>query len=208
LLLFLVSEPVKHAAHNVKQLAFTWRGLDLRLRYYIAICFLFNLGNSSNQFLLVRAGTEGFTTAQVILLYLLMNGSYFLISYPAGLLSDWIGRRVVLVGGYVLYGIVYVGFALVETPWAIVALFGVYGLYLGLTDGVEKALLADMAPAEQKASVYGLQALVVGLALLPASVIAGFLWDIFGAPAPFLFGGSLAFLSAAAIWAGLVKPTG
>lgn len=205
LLLFTVSESARGAANVVKQLAFSWRGLDSRLRYFLIVTFFFNLGNSSNQFLLVRAGTGGFDPAQVILLYLLMNVTYLLISYPAGLLSDRVGRRRLLTAGYAVYGLVYVGFALADAAWQLICLFGVYGSYIGLTEGVEKALLADIAPSSQKASVYGLHALMVGIALLPASVIAGFLWDAFGAPAPFWFGGILGLGSAAAIWVGLKK---
>ncbi|WP_333594416.1 MFS transporter, partial [Anaerospora hongkongensis] len=165
LLLLLISDTGKSTAQAVKKLTFSWRELDSRLKYFIVVSFLFNLGNSSNQFLLVRASTDGFDPAQVILLYLLMNVTYLLISYPAGLLSDRMGRRALLVTGYFVYGLVYVGFALAHSSWALISLFGVYGLYIGLTEGVEKALLADIAPSSQKASVYGLHALVVGAAL-------------------------------------------
>lgn len=187
----------------MKKLAFSWNDLDKRLQYFIIISFLFNLGNSSNQFLLVRAGTSGFSAEQVILLYLLMNLTYFFISYPAGRLSDRIGRRTLLVTGYLIHGLVYIGFAVVNSSIAVIGLFGIYGLYIGLTEGIEKALLADMAPSSQKASVYGLHALMVGVALLPASIIAGFLWDVFGAAAPFWFGGIMGLLSAGGIWFGL-----
>ncbi|SDF72934.1 MFS transporter [Sporomusa acidovorans] len=203
LLLFLVSDAGKSTVQTAKKLTFSWRELDSRLKYFIIVSFLFNLGNSSNQFLLVRAGTVGFDAAQVILLYLLMNVTYLLISYPAGLLSDRVGRRALLVAGYLVYGLVYLGFALAQSAGALIVLFGIYGLYTGLTEGVEKALLADIAPGSQKASVYGLHALVVGAALLPASVIAGFLWDAFGAAAPFWFGGVTGLLAAGAIWLGL-----
>ncbi len=203
LLLFLISDSGKNTTRTIKKLAFSWKELDSRLKYFIIVSFLFNLGNSSNQFLLVRAGSAGFDQAQVILLYLLMNVTYLLISYPAGLLSDRVGRRTLLVAGYCVYGLVYMGFALADSGWSIISLFGIYGLYSGLTEGVEKALLADIAPSSQKASVYGLHALVVGVALLPASAIAGLLWDWFGVAAPFWFGGVLGFLSAGAIWLGL-----
>lgn len=199
-LLFLVREAEQGAAQAAKELTFSWSGLEPRLQRFIVITFLFNLGNSSNQFLLVRAGTLGFAPEEVILLYLLMNISYFLLSYPAGLLSDRLGRRGLLVAGYLLYGLVYLGFAVADGSWLVLGLFAVYGLYLGLTEGVEKALLADIAPAGQKASVYGLHALTVGAALLPASLLAGLLWSAFGAAAPFYFGGSLGLLAAAALW--------
>lgn len=203
LCLFFSTETGKGKAAAVKQAVFSWHGLDRRLRYFIIVTFLFNLGNSSNQFLLVRAGTSGFSPEQVILLYLLMNLTYFAISYPAGVVSDTIGRRGVLVAGYALYGLVYLGFGFASLTWHFITLFAVYGLYTGLTDGIEKALLADIAPVDQRATVYGLHAMTVGIALLPASLIAGFLWDAFGAAAPFWFGGGTGLLAAAAFWLGL-----
>ncbi|MBP2641865.1 MAG: major facilitator superfamily 1 [Firmicutes bacterium] len=112
LLLFMIDETGTRRIEKVKQFVFSWSGLDSRLRYFIIVSFLFNLGNSSNQFLLVRAGNYGFTPSQVILLYLLMNITYLLISYPAGKLSDHIGRRALLVIGYCIYGFVYLGL-----PW-------------------------------------------------------------------------------------------
>lgn len=202
LCLFFATETGRGAA-AAKQVVFSWRGLDKKLRYFIIITFLFNLGNSSNQFLLVRAGTSGFSPEQVILLYLLMNLTYFVISYPAGVISDIIGRRSLLVAGYALYGLVYLGFGFASFAWQFVALFAVYGLYTGVTDGIEKALLADIAPADQRATVYGLHAMAVGVALLPASLIAGLLWDVFGAAAPFWFGGVTGLLAAGAFWIGL-----
>lgn len=203
LLLFAVTEARNVVAQQAKKAVFSWKGLDNRLRFFIIISFIFNLGNSSNQFLLVKAGVSGFSTAEVILLYLLMNVTYMLISYPAGRLSDRLGRRGLLVAGYLLYGLAYAGFALANTTQLFIALFAVYGLYTGLTDGIEKALLADMALDGQRATVYGLHALVVGVALLPASIIAGVLWEIFGAAAPFWFGSATGVLAAAAIWFGL-----
>lgn len=202
-LLFFTTDSGRRATAAVKRAAFSWHELDSRLRYFIIVSFFFNLGNSSNQFLLVRAGNVGFSPARVILLYLLMNVTYLLLSYPAGRLSDRWGRRGVLVTGYLLYGLVYLGFAVASSTAAFVALFAVYGLYTGLTDGVEKALLADIAVPEQRGAVYGLQALAVGMALLPASVIAGLLWDAFGAAAPFWFGGVMGIGAAVALWVGL-----
>lgn len=199
--LFLVGESGRGKAAAAPKAAFSWSGLDRKLRSFILVTFLFNLGNSSNQFLLVKAGAAGFSPAEVILLYLLMNISYFAIAYPAGFLSDRLGRRGLLVAGYALYGLVYLGFALSQAAWQYIALFAAYGLYTGLTCGVEKALLADMAPAEQKATVFGLHAMTVGIALLPASLLAGVLWDTFGAAAPFWFGGATGLLAAAGFWA-------
>lgn len=200
LLLFFIRETGGGGKATARGLVFSWRGLDKRLRRFILIAFLFNLGNSSNQFLLVRAGNFGFDPGQVILLYLGMNIAYFLIAYPAGRLSDIMGRRVVLTVGYLIYGLVYMGFATAGNSTVIIGLFVLYGAYIGLTEGVEKALLADAAPEEHKATIYGLHALTVGVALLPASLIAGLLWEWCGPAAPFWFGGVTGVLAAAAMW--------
>lgn len=202
-LLFLVRDNSQPRLAAAKQSLAFWRTLDKRLQYFLVVCLIFNLGNFSNQFLLLRASGIGFSQSDVILLYLLMNLTYLFVSYPAGVLSDRLGRRRLLAVGYALYASVYIGFALAEGQTSVVWLFGVYGLYIGLTEGVEKALLGDMAPPDQKASVYGLHAFIVGAALLPASLLAGLLWGGWGASAPFLLGGLLGLGAALAVWFGL-----
>lgn len=167
-----------------------WSKLDPRLKSFLLVVFLFTLGNSSNQFLLLRAGNLGFEPAAVILLYLTYNLVYTLVSYPAGRLSDRIGRRTLLVLGYLAYGIVYLGFALASKASTLWYLFAAYGIYIGFTEGVEKALVADIAPPDQRATVIGLHATLVGIGLLPASALAGFLWNTLGPRAPFFFGGA------------------
>ncbi len=163
--------------------------------------FLFALGNSSNQFLLLRAGNLGFSPATVLLVYFLYNMVYSVLSYPAGRLSDRIGRKTLLVAGYATYGLVYLGFAFARTPWHVWALFAIYGAYIALTEGVEKALVADIAPLDLRATTIGLHATLVGIGLLPASLLAGFLWNLFGPEATFLFGGAMGLLAAVGIWA-------
>lgn len=204
-LLFFVYEPQKAVREPTKEKRFFWRELDSQLKFFFLITFLFNLGNSSNQFLLVRAGTQGFSPSEVILLYFLMNIVYMGAALPAGILSDQIGRKWLLVLGYGLYGLAYIGFANFNGRTEIITLFGVYGLYIGITEGVEKALLADIAPHFQRASIFGLHALIVGVALLPASLLAGALWSAFGAAAPFWFGGATGVCAAVALAAGLKK---
>ena len=179
--------------------------LDLQLKFFLLVSFFFNLGNSSNQFLLVRAGSQGFSPSEVILLYFLMNIVYLGAALPSGILSDKIGRKWLLVLGYCVYGLVYIGFANLNGRMEIISLFGVYGLYIGLTEGVEKALLADIASEFQRATVFGLHALIVGIALLPASLLAGVLWSTFGAAAPFWFGGVTGLGAAATLMIGLRK---
>ncbi|MFQ6058589.1 MAG: MFS transporter [Anaerolineae bacterium] len=177
-----------------------WSALPRRLQAFLIVVLLFALGNSSNQFLLLRAQNLGFTAQTVLLLYLAYNLVYALISYPAGRLSDRIGRKTLLVLGYLFYGLVYLGFALVQAPAYVWSLFAAYGLYIAFTEGVEKALMADIAPLELRATLIGLHATFVGIGLLPASLLAGLLWNLFGAAAPFYFGGGLGLLAALGLW--------
>ncbi len=176
-----------------------WQALDTRLKLFLVIVFVFALGNSSNEFLLLRARDQGMSDATVILMYLVFNVFYALASWPAGRLSDRVGRKSLLVLGYLTYAVVYVGFA-VANPLQLWGLFATYGLYIALTDGVEKALVSDMAPPELRATLIGLHATFVGVGLLPASLLAGFLWDAFGPAAAFYFGGAMGALAAIALW--------
>lgn len=181
--------------------AFSWSRLDRRLRGLLIIVFLFALGNSSNQFLLLRARNLGFTPATVLLVYFAYNIAYSLLSYPAGRLSDRVGRKWLLVAGYAMYGLVYVGFALAKAPWHIWALFLAYGSYIALTEGVEKALVADIAPLELRATTIGLHSTLVGIGLLPASLLGGLLWNLLGPQATFYFGGAMGLLAATGLLA-------
>ncbi len=172
-----------------------WQELDRRLKVFLIIVFLFALGNSSNQFLLLRAKDRGFDDATVILMYLVFNIVYTVASWPAGRLSDRVGRKALLVLGSLTYGVVYLGFALAN-PLQLWGMFATYGLYIAFTEGVEKALVSDIAPADLRATLIGLHATFTGFGLLPASLLAGFLWDTFGPAVPFYFGGAMGILAA------------
>jgi len=187
-------------ARAKKPVSFNWKNLDGRLKLFLVFIFVFTLGNSSNAFIILRAVDVGFSPTSVILLYFAFNMTGSLLAYPAGLLSDRFGRKNVLCAGYFLYGVVYLGIALASSGTVFVALFIVYGFYAALTAGVEKALIVDIVPGEHKASALGLHAAIVGIGLLPASVIAGFLWQWIGPSAPFLFGGVLAFVTSVAVF--------
>ncbi|MDP9750038.1 MFS transporter [Thermoanaerobacter pentosaceus] len=193
-LFFAKESTVKHELS--KKLSFSWRSLDRRLQMFLIVILIFALGNSSNQFLLLRAKNVGFSESDVILLYLVYNIVYMIFSYPMGRLSDKIGRKKLLIIGYFLYGIVYLGFAVFGFKSAMWILFSVYGLYIALTEGVEKALVAEISPSHLKATVIGLHATFTGIGLLPASFIAGILWDTLGVTAPFYFGGIMGVLAA------------
>ena len=198
-LLLLVREAKPKESKAATLPSLRWNVLPRKLQLFLMVALIFTLGNSSNTFLLLRASNVGFSEATTILLYLVYNLVYGLVSYPAGRLSDRIGRKRLLVAGYAFYGLVYLGFALVNAPgqaWILWALFGLYGLYIGLTDGIEKALVTDLAPANLRATAIGLHATIVGIGLFPASFVAGQLWDRLGPAATFYFGGGMGLVAA------------
>ena len=197
-LLFFVRESKARAGAAGELPLLRWRALPRRLRWFLSVTFLFTLGNSSNTFLLLRAQNLGYAPATVILLYLTCNAFYAVASYPAGWLSDHVGRKTLLVGGYTLYGVLYFAFAFLPPSQHAVLweLFALYGLYLGITDGVEKALVTDLAPTSLRATGIGLHATIVGIGLLPASLLAGQLWEQVGPAAVFYFGGVMGLIAA------------
>lgn len=192
MLLLLVKE-TKNKCENIgKKLSLaSWLELDIRIKRFYAVIFLFALGNSSNLFLFLRAYDYGFNSQTVLLLYLTYNIVYAVASYPAGRLSDLLGRRIIIVTGYLFYGLIYLGFALVTQGVQFWYLFCAYGFYSAFTEGVEKAFIADIAQRNQRATFLGLHATLIGVGLLPASILAGFLWNAFGPQAPFVLGAVL-----------------
>ncbi|MCX5702751.1 MAG: MFS transporter [Candidatus Omnitrophica bacterium] len=198
--LFLVKEKRSQAKTSHQKIKFNWDTLDERLKLFFIFTFIFTLGNSSNQFLLLRAKNLGSPLPAVILFYLVYNVIYTLVSYPASRLSDRIGRKTLLVVGYLFYGLVYLGFALNKSMFNLWFLFGVYGLYIGFTEGVEKALVADIAPSDLRATAIGMHATLVGIGLLPASLFAGLLWKFLGPAAPFYFGGFMGIFASVGFW--------
>ena len=170
--------------------------LDNNLKLYLLVAFIFTLGNSSNTFLLLRAKSVGFTDSSVILLYFLYNLSASLLAFPFGKRSDKVGRRRILILGYLVFAFVYLGFGFAYNQIMIVSCFLLYGLYTAMITGVERAYIAEISPSDLKGTLLGIHSTLVGIALLPASLIAGVLWDLFGAVFPFIFGSSLALLAA------------
>ncbi len=192
-------------ATEVKKLDFKWKSLDTRLKMFLVIIFIFTLGNSSNSFILLRAYNAGFSEREAILLYFLYNFIASLLSYPVGKLSDKIGRKYTLCAGYFFYAVVYLGIGLSSSNFAFWGLFAIYGVYTALTAGGERALIAEMTPPQLKGSALGLHSAIVGIGLLPASLIAGFLWDAAGQAAPFVLGGCLALFASIAVFLVLNK---
>lgn len=163
------------------------KAMPRNLKIFYAIIFLFALGNSSNMFLLLKSLNIGFRSIDTLFLYLVYNISYCLFMYPFSKLSDRLGRKWFLIMGYALYGLVYFGFGFFQFKAMYWALFAIYGIYIGITEGVEKAFIVDHAPGNIKATALGLYSFIIGITLLPASGLAGWLWQNFGSAVPFYF---------------------
>ena len=179
------------------------RKLDGRLKLYLLVAFVFTLGNSSNTFLLLKASNIGFSNTNTILLYFIYNLVASVFAIPFGKKSDSIGRKKILVLGYIVFAFVYFNFAFATNKVMIVLAFIIYGLYTAMVSGVEKAFISEIAPKDLKGTMLGLHSTLVGIALFPASVIAGLLWDYVGGFAPFVFGATLSLISALILQIGL-----
>jgi MFS family permease len=166
---------------------------------YLVILALFSLGNSSDAFLTLRAQSVGFPAFGVFLVIAGFSAVVALTSTAAGAWSDRFGRRRLIVAGWAVYAAIYFGFAMASQPWHVAALYAGYGLYYGAFQGAATALVADIVPPERRGAAYGFFHAAVGVAALPASWVAGWLWQRYGAPAPFWFGGGLALLASIAL---------
>jgi len=188
----------------------TFKGLGKPFLVFMVIVGIFDLGNSSDAFLVLRAQERGLNVLGVLGMLATFNLVYTLVSTPAGSLSDRVGRRRIIVGGWLVYALIYLGFALAGTGWHVWVLYALYGIYYGLAYGTTKAMVADIVAPELWGTAYGTYNAVLGILDFPASLIAGLLWDGvgtwkgFGPSAPFFFGGALALI--AAVTMGLWKP--
>ena len=147
----------------------------------MVIVGIFDLGNSSDAFLVLRAQERGLSVVGMLGMLVTFNLVYTLISTPAGSLSDRIGRRKLIIGGWLVYAVIYLGFGLAQTGWQIWVLYALYGVYYGLAYGTAKAMVADLVPENVRGTAYGTYNAVLGILDFPASVIAGMLWQGVGA---------------------------
>jgi MFS family permease len=160
--------------------------------WYLATVAVFTLGNSTDAFLLLKAQKAGVSVAMLPILWAMLHFSKAAFSMPGGYLSDRLGRKPVIILGWLAYALVYAGFAYAGSGLAIWSLFFAYGLYFGLCEGVEKAFVADLMPAHVRGSAYGAYALAVSITALPASVIFGLVWQSYGDRTAFIMGSGLA----------------
>ncbi|MGL5258006.1 MAG: MFS transporter [Proteocatella sp.] len=175
------------------------KSLDSRLKTYLFVVFIFTLGNSSNTFLLMRAKNMGYSDSGAVFLYFVYTLTASFLSMPFGRKSDVIGRKKLLVLGYIVFALVYFGFAIAMNKQFIFVLFIMYGSYTAIITAVERAFISEIAQLEIRGTMLGLHSTLSGIALFPASMIAGFLWENFGVSAPFLFGSGMALIAAGVI---------
>jgi MFS family permease len=165
----------------------------------LAAVLVFTLGNSTDAFLVLRAAQLGVPVAQVPLLWAMLHVVKSAGSTPGGALADRLGRRPPILAGWAVHALVYLGFARASAPWHVWALFATYGMVAALTEGAEKALVADLVPAERRGAAFGWYHLAVGLGALPASLAFGVVWERAGAPAAFAMGAALAVAAGAVL---------
>ncbi len=174
----------------------SWHNLNPSFKIFLIISFIFSLGNSSDAFLILRAQNLGLSLTLVVLAYVLFNFAYAVFSIPAGVVSDKIGPKKVLLTGFLLFSAVYLSFGLTNSPVILWVLFPVYGIYMALTEGVSKAYISNLVPQEKIGTVFGVYQTTIGLTLFLASLISGLLWTYLGVSAPFIFGSIMAATSA------------
>jgi MFS family permease len=199
------------AAPPPKPPRFSLRGFDGNFRRFLVILALFTLSNSSDTFLLLRAREVGISSSNLLLLWAVLHGVKVLSSLVGGDLSDRLGRKTLIVTGWLFYAAVYLGFAFVSTAAGVWTLFLLYGIYFGLVEGAEKALVADLVPADKRGTAYGLYNLAFSITVWPASLLMGALWSWRGASVAFIasacIGALAAFLLAFTIRPGDNTPT-
>lgn len=202
LVLALGAREVSLPSDTVERVKLSFGALNPEFRFFLLVVAIFTLGNSSDAFLVLRAQERGLSVAGVLGMLITFNFVYAVFAGPLGSLSDRVGRKRLIIGGWLIYGLLYLGFAAAADAAQIWLIYALYGLYYAAVEGTAKALVADLIPREQRGTAYGFYNAMVGLVALPASLLAGILWQGlgawpgFGPSAPFLVGAGLALLAA------------
>jgi MFS family permease len=213
-ILFLVKEAKKSAKVATSVVpGSASRGLSRRFKIYLMILGIFTLGNTSDFFVILRAQNLGESLIYIALILVMFNLIYAAAATPSGIISDRLGRRRLIILGWLVYAAVYIGFAVANAPWHVWLLFAGYGIYYALVEGVSRAFVADLVPAEKRGTAFGWYYGVLSIALLPASLIAGWMWSAVSPASTFYLGAGLAFIAALGIWLlvkeeheGIIKP--
>jgi MFS family permease len=180
----------RQVAQAAPRLALT--AFDGRFRFALLCVAIFTLGNSADAFIVLLAQSRGASVLTTLVMVLIFNGVYTIFAQPFGKLSDRVGRLTMIMAGWGFYALVYLGFALSSTVWQVGLLWALYGLYYAMTEGALKSLVADLTPSAQRGTAYGWLNGAIGVMALPASLIAGSLWQMLGPSAAFLFGALMA----------------
>lgn len=196
LLLFFFVKEKGRKQKNSSDFQFHWRDIDPSFKVFLLISFIFALGNSSNAFLILRAQNLGLSVTMVILVYVHYNFVYAIFSIPAGIISDKIGPKKLLLAGFLLFALIYLFFGLITKSLFLWLLFPFYGIYMALTEGVSKAYISNLVPQEKIGTAFGIYQTTIGLCAFFASWIAGMLWSYVGISSPFIFGSMMAILAA------------
>ena len=178
-----------------RPLSIQWKGWNREFKLFLLIITLFTLGNSSDAFLLLRARDLGIQTATIPILWFFFHLSKTIFSIPGGTLSDRLGRRKMMIIAWAIYGLVYFGFASASEPFHIWALFFIYGLFFGLSEGTERAWVADLVDESKRGTAYGAYYFFIGMASLPSSLLMGLIWKAIGVQWAFSFGAALALIA-------------
>jgi MFS family permease len=198
--IFVIVFFVKEDTHPVQgvndRIRFSLREFDGNFKRFLIVIAVFTLSNSTDAFLLLRAAESGISAAVLPLLWMALHLSKVVSSLIGGDLSDRVGRRTMIFAGWIVYALVYMGFAFVGAAWQVWVLFIVYGVYFGLTEGVEKALVADMVPEDKRGTAYGFYNLAFGITVFPASLLFGLMWNGLGPSAAFLISACVSLLAA------------
>ncbi len=189
---------IREASKPVNELfkKFHFRDFPAKYYFFLGIVFVFTLGNSTDALLMVKANELGIKVTFIPLVYLITSVVSVIAAIPAGILSDRIGKEKVLIAGFLIYTIVYYGFGITSHTKVIIALFALYGLYSATTDGIQKAFISDLTDMNKQGTGLGIYNALVGITLLPASLIAGILYDKVNSSIPFYFGAATALISA------------
>ena len=195
-IVFFVKEDGKSEIEEKAKIKLSLKEFDGNFKRFLVVIALFTLSNSTDAFLLLRAVDAGISPPWLPILWMVLHFSKVVSSLIGGSLSDKFGRKKLIFSGWILYALVYLGFAFVSEAWQAWTLFLIYGVYFGLTEGAEKALVADLVPKEKRGTAFGLYNLAFGITVFPASLLLGGIWSWYGASYAFIFSAFLSILAA------------